>query len=111
MTVEEYKNRTVELTFPSGLVLTVRPPKAKAMLDASHASTNNIEIIAGLLSLMEKGFPEDFTLDDIADAKDWAYIQEWVGRFFEEMFPASPKVSKSSSKTDSKQLDSGPTTS
>jgi len=112
MTIEEYKNRTVELTFPSGLLLVVRPPKAKAMLDASNASVSPVEVMAGLLKLMEAGFPADFTLDDISEPKDWAYLQEWVARFFAEMFPTqSGKVSKSSSKTDSKQLDSGPTTS
>jgi len=112
MTVEEYKNRTVELTFPSGLCLTVRPPKAKAMLDASNASDKPVEVMAGLLNLMEAGFPADFTLDDISDPKDWAYLQEWVARFFAEMFPTqSEKVSKSSSKTAIKPLDGGPTTS
>jgi len=112
MTVEEYKNRTVELTFPSGLCLVVRPPKAKAMLDASNASVSPVEVMAGLLNLMEAGFPADFTLDDISDPKDWAYLQEWVARFFAEMFPTqSTKVSKSSSKTALVVQDSGPTTS
>ena len=112
MTIDEYKNRTIELTFPSGLCLTVRPPKAKAMLDASNASDKPVEVMAGLLNLMEAGFPADFTLDDISDPKDWAHLQEWVARFFAEMFPTqSEKVSKSSSKTAIKPLDGGPTTS
>ena len=112
MTVEEYKNRTVELTFPSGLCLTVRPPKAKAMLDASNASTLPVEVMAGLLKLMEAGFPADFTLEDISEPKDWAYLQEWVARFFAEMFPTqSEKVSKSSSKHDTKPQVDGLTTS
>lgn len=111
MTVEEYKNRTIELTFPSGLVLTVRPPKAKAMLDASNASVSPVEIMAGLLKLMEAGFPADFTLDDISEPKDWAYLQEWVASFFAEMFPQSEKVSKNSLEIVSVPQDSGPTTS
>src|SRR5664280_2936525 len=111
MTVEEYKRRTIELTFPSGLVLTVQPPKAKAMLDASNALTSPVEVMAELLKLVEAGFPADFTLDDVADPKDWAYLQEWVSRLFAEMFPVSPKASKSSSKPDIKQLETGPTTS
>ena len=112
MTVEEYKNRTVELTFPSGLVLTVRPPKAKAMLDASNASVSPVEVMAGLLNLMEAGFPDDFKLDDISEPKDWAYLQEWISRFFAEMFPTqSAKVSKGSSKTALVVQDGGPTTS
>jgi hypothetical protein len=112
MTVEEYKNRTIELTFPSGLCLTVRPPKAKAMLDASNASVSPVEVMAGLMKLMEAGFPADFTLDDISEPKDWAYLQEWVARFFAEMFPTqSAKVSKNSSETAIKPVDNGPTTS
>jgi len=109
MTIDEYKHRTIELTFPSGLVLTVQPPKAKAMLDASNASTSPVEVMAGLLKLMEAGFPADFTLDDISEPKDWAYLQEWVASFFAEMFPQSEKVSKSSSEIVSKPQDSGPT--
>ena len=112
MTIDEYKHRTIELTFPSGLVLTVQPPKAKAMLDASNASTSPVEVMAGLLKLVEAVFPADFTLDDISDPKDWAYLQEWVARFFAEMFPTqSEKVSKSSSKTALVAQDAGPTTS
>ena len=112
MTVEEYKNRTVELTFPSGLCLTVRPPKAKAMLDASNASVSPVEVMAGLLKLMEAGFPADFTLEDISEPKDWAYLQEWVGRFFEAMFPSqSTRASKGSSETAIALPEGGPTTS
>jgi len=112
MTIDEYKHRTIELTFPSGLVLTVQPPKAKAMLDASNASVSPVEVMAGLLKLVEAGFPADFTLDDISEPKDWAYLQEWVARFFAEMFPSqSTRVSKSSSKTVTPAQVDGPTTS
>lgn len=112
MTIDEYKRRTIELTFPSGLVLTVQPPKAKAMLDASNASTSPVEVMAGLLKLVEAGFPADFTLDDISEPKDWAYLQEWVSRFFAEMFPTqSAKASNNSLSSVISLPDSSPTTS
>ena len=111
MTVDEYKNRTIELTFPSGLVLTIQPPKVKAMIDISITITDPIEVLAKLMQLVEARFPDGFTLDDISEPKDWAYLQEWIGRFFQEAVPGYLQKSNSSSNNDISLPAAGPTTS
>ena len=111
MTVDEYRHRTVDLTFPSGLVLTIQPPKVKAMMDVASSTSDPSEVLAKLLKLVEAQFPEGFTLDDISDPKDWAFVQEWIGRFFQEAVPESPSKSNSSSNSAISQPGSGPTTS
>ena len=111
MTVDEYRQRTVDLTFPSGLVLTIQPPKVKAMMDAASSTSEPAEVLAKLLKMVEARFPEGFTLDDISDPKDWAYLQEWIGGFFQAAVPGSlPKSNSSSSNAISLQ-GNGPTTS
>lgn len=111
MTVEEYKRHTVDLTFPSGLVVTIQPPKVKAMMDVASTTSDPAEVLAKLMKLVEAQFPEGFTLDDISEPKDWAYLQEWIGRFFQETVPASAPTLNGSSGSDSSKADSGPTTS
>lgn len=111
MTVDEYRQRTIDLTFPSGLVLTVQPPKVKAMMDAASSTPDPAEVMARLMQLVEAKFPDGFTLDDLSDPRDWAYLQEWIGGFFQAAVPGSlPKSSSSSSNAISPPA-SGPTTS
>lgn len=111
MTAEEYKRRTIDLTFPSGLVLTIQPPKVKAMMDVATSTSDPAEVLAKLLKLVEAQFPDGFTLDDLNDPKDWAFLQEWIGRFFQESAPASPPTSNNSSGNGTSPRGSGPTTS
>ena len=111
MTPEEYKHRTIDLTFPSGLVLTVQPPKVKAMMDAASSTNDPAEVLAKLLKLVEAQFPEGFALDDLSDPKDWAYLQEWIGGFFQAAVPGSLQKSNSSSSSAISLPGSGPTTS
>lgn len=109
MTIDEYKHRTIELTFPSGLVLVIQPPKVKAMIDISVTITDPIEVLAKLMQLVEARFPDGFTLDDISEPKDWAYLQEWIGRFFQGAVPASLQKSSNSLNSDTLPQDGGPT--
>lgn len=111
MTAEEYKRRTIDLTFPSGLVLAIRPPKVKAMMDVATSTSDPAEVLAKLLKLVEAQFPDGFTLDDLNDPKDWAFLQEWIGRFFQEAVPGSLSKSNSSSSNAISLPGSGPTTS
>ena len=111
MTIDEYRLRTIDLTFPSGLVLTIRPPKVKAMMDAASQTSDPAEVLAKLLKLVEAQFPDGFTLDDLNDPKDWAYLQEWIGGFFQAAVPGSLPKSNSSSSNAISPPDSGPTTS
>jgi hypothetical protein len=108
MDIREYKSRTIELTFPSGLVLTCRPPKVKALMDIALSGEDPVVIDAQMLLELAKGFPEEFTLDDITDPRDWAYLREWLQGFFGQ---TSPATSSGSSETGTSPRDSGPTTS
>lgn len=111
MTVDEYRHRTVDLTFPSGLVLTIQPPKVKAMMDAASTTADPAEVLAKLMKLVEERFPEGFTLDDLSDPRDWAYLQEWIGGFFQAAVPGSLQKSNSFSSSAISLPGSGPTTS
>jgi hypothetical protein len=111
MTVDEYRHRTIDLAFPSGLVLTIQPPKVKAMMDVARGESDAATVMANLLKLVEATFPVGFTLDDLNDPKDWAYLQEWVGGFFQAAVPGFLQKSSSSSNSDTSPQGSGPTTS
>lgn len=109
MTVDEYKHRTIELSFPSGLVLRIQPPKVKALMDIAISGDDAIKVQALMLQELSKGFPDNFALDDITDPEDWAYLQEWLGGFFQRM--ASQPTSKPSCAIVTLPPDSGHTTS
>lgn len=110
MTIDEYKHRTVELSFPSGLVLQIQPPKVKALMDIAMSGDDALMVDARMLQELGKGFPDGFTLDDISDPRDWAYLREWLGGFFQQTAPSQP-TSKPSCAIVTLPPDSGLTTS
>lgn len=93
MTAEEYKQRTVTLTFPSGLVLDIKPPRVAVLMKIQRTAPSNtndqvLEMLAQVMQEVGAGFPAGFTLDDLTDPQDWAYLENWGIGFFVKAHPA-----------------------
>jgi len=91
MTPEQYKHLTTDLTFPSGLQLMIKPPSIARLMTlqqqgmAATTDESYVDFLAQVMLEVAKGFPDGFTLDDITDPRDWAYLEQYSLGFFEAM--------------------------
>lgn len=96
MNFQEYKERKVHLTFPSGLELDINPPSAIDLLETATQGSGADTMLA-MLRVVGKGFPAEFSVTDLNDAKDVSYLMDYVNSFFGQVAqPDSPPNSSSS---------------
>ena len=92
MTPDEYKNQLTLLTFPSGLQLAIKPPSVaklmtlqRTILGAKVTEGKYMDFLAQVVMEVSQGFPDTFTLEDIVEPRDWAYLEEYSLGFFPAM--------------------------
>jgi hypothetical protein len=99
MNVEEYKKLGIrELTFPSGLVVSITLPSAQSVLAIFSEKPNSQEMVKRMLEASK--FSDGLEVEDIKDLDDYTYLASVLTDFFAK--------SASSSTEDSKQVEAKP---
>lgn len=93
MTPDEYRNQLTVLTFPSGLQLAIKPPSVAKLMTLQRTILGGkkvtdaayLDFLAQVMQEVGQGFPDGFTLDDLTDPQDWAYLEQYSLGFFPTM--------------------------